>query len=55
MVVMSLGLLRRLLPRLGPYAVVEIVLPGGTLLALLLYLYRRRVEDRPMLAPIRRG
>jgi hypothetical protein len=28
--------------KLLPYLVLEIVLPGGTLLAVLLYLYRRR-------------
>ena len=39
--VVGLEMLRRLLPRMGPYVLVEIVLPGGTLLALLLYLYRR--------------
>lgn len=38
----GLEMLRRLLPRMGPYVLVELVLPGGTLLALLLYLYRRR-------------
>ena len=27
--------------KLGPYVVLEILLPGGTLLALLLFLYRR--------------
>lgn len=27
---------------LGPYALLELVMPGGTLLALLLYLHRRR-------------
>ena len=27
---------------IGPYALLELVLPGGTLLALCLYLYRRR-------------
>jgi hypothetical protein len=27
--------------RLGPYVVLEILLPGGTLFALLLFLYRR--------------
>ena len=27
---------------LGPYLVLEIVMPGGTLLALLLFLYQRR-------------
>jgi hypothetical protein len=32
--------LGRLLQRAGPYVVLEIVLPGGTLFALLLYLYR---------------
>ncbi len=44
MEIVSVGLemLRRLLPRMGPYILVELVLPGGTLLALLLYLYRRR-------------
>ena len=30
----------RLLQRAGPYVVLEIVLPGGTLFALLLYLHR---------------
>lgn len=37
----SLQVLRGLLPKIGPYVLVEIALPGGTLLALLLYLYRR--------------
>jgi hypothetical protein len=32
---------------IGPYAAIEIVLPGGTLFALLLWLYRR--NDRTML------
>ena len=31
---------RRALQRFGPYLVVEILLPGGTLVALLLLLYR---------------
>jgi hypothetical protein len=39
--IIVLEMLRRLLPRIGPYLLVEIVLPGGTLLALLLYLYQR--------------
>jgi hypothetical protein len=38
----GLEMLRWLLSRLGPYVLLEIALPGGTLLALLLYLYRRR-------------
>ena len=37
----TLEILRRLLARTGPYLLVEVVLPGGTLLALLLYAYRR--------------
>jgi hypothetical protein len=43
----SLELLRRLLPRIGPYVVVEIV-SGGTLIALLLYLYCRRTNKPTM-------
>ena len=38
----SLGLLRRVAQNFGPYLMLEIVMPGGTLLALLLFLYRRR-------------
>lgn len=34
--------LRRLVQDFGPYLVLEIVMPGGTLLALWLFLYRRR-------------
>ena len=34
--------LRRLVQRLGPYFLIEAVMPGGTLLALLLYMYRSR-------------
>ena len=34
-------LLRTWARKLGPYVVLEIMLPGGTLLALLLFLYRR--------------
>src|SRR5262245_25612726 len=34
--------LRRWLAAAGTYLIIEMVLPGGTLLALLLYLYRRR-------------
>ena len=37
-----LGTLRRLGQRAGPYLMVEMLLPGGTLLALLLFLYLRR-------------
>jgi hypothetical protein len=34
------------LRKLGPYALLEVLLPGGTVLALLLYLYRRRCDRR---------
>jgi hypothetical protein len=37
-----LHVLRRLLQQAGPYLAIEIILPGGTLLALALYLYRHR-------------
>jgi hypothetical protein len=46
MVVRSLDPLRRLLPRIGPYVLVELLVPGGTLIAALLYLYWRRT-DKP--------
>jgi hypothetical protein len=46
--------LYRLLRKAGPYVVLEVVLPGGTLFALLLYLYRtgqlRQVADLPQVA-----
>ena len=31
---------------LGPYFAVELILPGGSVLALLLWLYRRRTASR---------
>lgn len=37
-----LGRLRRWVWEFGPYLMLEIVLPGGTLLALLLFLHRRK-------------
>lgn len=40
--VAGLELLRRCFLRAGPYLAVEVLLPGGTLIALILYLYRRR-------------
>ena len=43
------GIVRRFGQRFGPYLMVEMLLPGGTLVALLLYLYQRRKPD------IRRG
>lgn len=41
------GILQSLLRALrtfGPYALLELVMPGGTLIALLLYMYRRRAQ-----------
>jgi hypothetical protein len=43
------GGLRRavqLVRQLGPYAAIELLLPGGTLLAILLWLYRRHQAAR---------
>jgi hypothetical protein len=33
---------------IGPYAAVEIILPGGTLLALIFWLYRRYQRGEPL-------
>jgi hypothetical protein len=42
-IVMSwLGILRRVGEKAGPYLLLEMLLPGGTLFALLFFLYRRR-------------
>ena len=38
----SPGMLRQFVYRLGPYLMLEALLPGGTVLALLLFLYRGR-------------
>jgi hypothetical protein len=42
MVMLGLEAARRLATRMGPYLVVELLLPGGTLFALLLYWYWRQ-------------
>jgi hypothetical protein len=34
------AVLRRLTKQVGPYVLLELLLPGGTLIALLLFLYR---------------
>jgi hypothetical protein len=41
-VMRSLGMLRRFVETLGPYLLLELLLPGGTLLAVTVFLYRRR-------------
>lgn len=40
-VMQSVLAMGRALQRAGPYVLIEVVLPGGTLIALLLFLYRR--------------
>jgi hypothetical protein len=47
----SWELLRRFGQELGPYLMLEILLPGGTLLALLLFLHRRRKLNIGSVAP----
>lgn len=37
-----LGFLRKLAQTFGPYLLVEILLPGGSLVALALFVYRRK-------------
>jgi hypothetical protein len=46
-----LGILRRFGQNAGPYLMLEILLPGGTLLALLLFLYRHIKLDAGIHAP----
>ena len=43
---LAIEFLRRALQKAGPYLMVEIVLPGGTLLALALLLYRHTARQR---------
>ena len=46
-IIMSwLGILRRFGQKAGPYLLLEMLLPGGTLLALLLFLFQRRPDIR---------
>ena len=41
-VVRSLGMLRRFVETFGPYLLLELLLPGGTLVAVSVFLYQRR-------------
>ena len=50
-VVDFLETLRRLGQRLGPYLMIEILLPGGSLFALMLFLYQRRRAAAGRAAP----
>jgi hypothetical protein len=49
-IAMSLDVARQLWVRVGPYLLIEIVMPGGTLLAVLMFLYRRRAAAKAMFA-----
>jgi hypothetical protein len=40
-IVTGLATLRQLAKKLGPYLILEIILPGGTLFALLLFAWQR--------------
>ena len=46
-----LDMLRRFGQRLGPYLMIEILLPGGSLFALMLLLYQRRKAGNARAAP----
>jgi hypothetical protein len=46
-IIRGLQSLRRFGQKAGPYLMLEILMPGGTLLALLLFLYQRRLLERP--------
>lgn len=41
-----LGILRRLGQKLGPYLMLELLLPGGTLIAMLLFVWQRGGRNR---------
>jgi hypothetical protein len=44
-VISWLGILRKVGQQAGPYLMLEMLLPGGTLVALLFFLYQRRKLD----------
>lgn len=48
----SFEFLRGWAQRVGPYLLIEAVLPGGTLLALLLWLYRARKGSCAIAKPL---
>ena len=47
--------LAALLRDVGPYAAIELLLPGGSLIALGLWLYSRHKSGKPLLPPGLRG
>jgi hypothetical protein len=50
--VFNVAMLRTLAKELGPYLMLELLLPGGSLVALALFIYQRR-SLRAALAPAR--
>ena len=50
---LAAGIVQRVSPlrQFAPYAALEILLPGGSLLALILWLVRRRLKKRLINAP----
>ncbi len=46
--VSALEIIRLWAQKLGPYLMLELLLPGGTLFALLLFLYQRRKLVSPI-------
>lgn len=51
-VVIGVEILRRAFCRCGPYLFVELLMPGGTLLALLMYLYQRQAAKKRLRNPV---
>lgn len=47
----SAAVLRQRVREFAPYAAIELLLPGGSLLALVLWLVRRRMKKREALVP----
>lgn len=58
-IISGLQTVRRLAQRLGPYVLLEILLPGGTFVALALFVYRNRTlpggDLQSVVVPLKRG
>jgi hypothetical protein len=55
MLIAGFELLRRLARTFGPYVMLEMLLPGGTLIALLLFIYRRGGLHQEIVLPVTRS
>lgn len=51
----AVDVLRRLAKDFGPYVMLEVLLPGGTLFALLLFVYRRGGLRQDIVLPVTRA